>query len=212
MSHIYRAVPIEKPETLRVCGVVDVMPLGAMLDQLVWDPGEYRMARGWRYTKLSLSSALLRVARVFPFVLLFAYIDVSMHRCFFLWVPLLVSVSYMYYTILSSLAFVFLSFLPCFLKKNQNAPRPSEHPPIRGEKMSKRLGGIKGCKFLCFGFMLSLELCRCSSDLFLSSRPRTGWATVLYYWVWLRPDRLKRTVHIHTHIQFRLLLLLCSSH
>ena len=33
------------------------------------------------------------------------------------------------------------------LKKNQNAPRPSEHPPVRGEKMSKRLGGIKGCKY-----------------------------------------------------------------
>ena len=30
------------------------------------------------------------------------------------------------------------------LKKNQNAPRPSEHPPVREEKMSKRLvGGIK---------------------------------------------------------------------
>ena len=25
------------------------------------------------------------------------------------------------------------------LKKNQNAPRPSEHPPVRGEKMSKHL-------------------------------------------------------------------------
>ena len=24
------------------------------------------------------------------------------------------------------------------LKKNQNAPRPSEHPPVRGENMSKR--------------------------------------------------------------------------
>ena len=35
---------------------------------------------------------------------------------------------------------------PC-LKKNQNAPRPSEHPPVMGEKMSKRLGGIKGCKY-----------------------------------------------------------------
>ena len=34
-----------------------------------------------------------------------------------------------------------------FLKKNQNAPRPSEHPPVMGEKMSKRLGGIKGCKY-----------------------------------------------------------------
>ena len=35
----------------------------------------------------------------------------------------------------------------CFLKKNQNAPRPSEHPPVRGGEMSKRLGGIKGCKY-----------------------------------------------------------------
>ena len=33
-----------------------------------------------------------------------------------------------------------------FLKKNQSTPRPSEHPPVMGEKMSKRLGGIKGCK------------------------------------------------------------------
>ena len=28
------------------------------------------------------------------------------------------------------------------LKKNLNAPRPSEHPPVRGKKMSKHLGGI----------------------------------------------------------------------
>ena len=34
-----------------------------------------------------------------------------------------------------------------YLKKNQNAPRPSEHPPVMGKKMSKRLGGIKGCKY-----------------------------------------------------------------
>ena len=34
------------------------------------------------------------------------------------------------------------------LKKNQNAPRPSEHHPVRGGKVSKRLvGGIKGCKY-----------------------------------------------------------------
>ena len=31
-----------------------------------------------------------------------------------------------------------------YLKKNQNAPRLSEHPLVRGGKMSKRLGGIKG--------------------------------------------------------------------
>ena len=35
----------------------------------------------------------------------------------------------------------------CCLKKNQNAPRPSEHPPVTGGEMSKRLGGIKGCKY-----------------------------------------------------------------
>ena len=34
-----------------------------------------------------------------------------------------------------------------FLKKNQNARRPSEHPPVRGGKMSKHLGGIKGCTY-----------------------------------------------------------------
>ena len=45
----------------------------------------------------------------------------------------------------SSLEFV--SGISMFLKKNQNAPRPSEHPPVRGEKMSKRLGGIKGSKY-----------------------------------------------------------------
>ena len=27
------------------------------------------------------------------------------------------------------------------------SPRPSEHPPVREEKMSKRLGGIKGGKY-----------------------------------------------------------------
>ena len=35
---------------------------------------------------------------------------------------------------------------PC-LKRNQSTPRPSEHPPVMGEKMSKRLGGIEGCKY-----------------------------------------------------------------
>ena len=35
----------------------------------------------------------------------------------------------------------------CYLKKNQSTPIPSEHPPVMGEKMSKRLGVIKGCKY-----------------------------------------------------------------
>ena len=33
------------------------------------------------------------------------------------------------------------------LKKSQSTPRPSEHPPVMGGKMPKRLGGIKGCKY-----------------------------------------------------------------
>ena len=33
-------------------------------------------------------------------------------------------------------------FIGCF-KKNHTTPRPSEHPPVMGERMSKRLGGIK---------------------------------------------------------------------
>ena len=36
------------------------------------------------------------------------------------------------------------------LKKNQTTPRPSEHPPVMGEKMSKRLGGIK--RLLCYKY------------------------------------------------------------
>ena len=142
------AVPIEKPETLRVRRCRCYMPLGAMLDQPVCDPGGYRMGRGWRYTKLSLSSALLRVARVLPFVLLFA-IDVSIHRFFFffLWIPcpsLHPTYTTVYYTILSSLAlFVFVVVFTLFL----------------------------------FCFYALVGALRCPSDLFLSSRPRTGWAT-----------------------------------
>ena len=64
------------------------------------------MARGWRYTKLSLSSAV---------ILYFSDL------CFVLFVP------------------SFLLFLSCFV----------------------------------FVVMLSLELCRCSSNIILSGRPRT---------------------------------------
>ena len=45
-----------------------------------------------------------------------------------------------------------------FLKKNQNAPRPSEHPPVRGKKMSKRFGGIKGCKYKTSSWFPDMEI------------------------------------------------------
>ena len=47
------------------------------------------------------------------------------------------------------------------LKKNQNAFRPSEHPPARGGEISKRLGGMKGCKYKCY----------CTCGLFPHSPP-----------------------------------------
>ena len=34
-----------------------------------------------------------------------------------------------------------------FKEKSERAARPSEHPPVRGKKMSKRWGGITGCKY-----------------------------------------------------------------
>ena len=36
---------------------------------------------------------------------------------------------------------------PCLKEKSEHTYRPSEHPPVMGEKMSKRLGGIKDCKY-----------------------------------------------------------------
>ena len=47
------------------------------------------------------------------------------------------------------------NFTGYILKKNQNAPRPSEHPRVRGEKMSKCLGGIKGCIYKTFSGQLN---------------------------------------------------------
>ena len=48
------------------------------------------------------------------------------------------------------------------LKKNQSTPRPSEHPPVMGEKMSKRLGGIKGCKYKTFVMYEGTVVARCT--------------------------------------------------
>ena len=67
------------------------------------------------------------------------------------------------------------------LKKNQSTPRPSEHPPVMGGEMSKRLGGIKGCKYKA-----SVPLIvSCPAD---HVQYRIG--NHVYYYVWLRPDRL----------------------
>ena len=55
----------------------------------------------------------------------------------------------------------FVDFLfsgECCLKKNQNAPRPSERPPVRGEKMSNDIStDLRGYTFLYSG-TLSMTL------------------------------------------------------
>ena len=39
----------------------------------------------------------------------------------------------------------------CCLKKNETTPRPSEHPPVMGEKMLKRLGVVVVVFFIYTG-------------------------------------------------------------
>ena len=116
------------------------------------------MVRGWHYAKLSLSSALrlsfsgmcLKKNQSTP--------RPSEHpQYFIILVPF--SLSFLFVCV-----FILLPLELCrCLKKNQTTPRPSEHPPVMGEKMSKRLGGIKRLQI--------------QNDIFLSSRPHTGLAT-----------------------------------
>ena len=42
----------------------------------------------------------------------------------------------------------------------------------------------------CFVFMLLLKLCRCSSDIFPVQQTTYRIGNRVYYWVWLRLDRL----------------------
>ena len=63
------------------------------------------------------------------------------------------------------------------LKKNHNAPRPSEHLPVMGGKMSKRLGGIKGLQiqYLCCCCCCCCPHTKSRSDLYsVLSNIRTG--------------------------------------
>ena len=46
----------------------------------------------------------------------------------------------------------------CHLNQNLNTSRPSEYPPVRGQKISKRLDGIIGCRdrlFLTFSDLVA---------------------------------------------------------
>ena len=80
-----------------------------------------------------------------------------------------------------------VSSLFCFfLLRNQNAPRPSEHPPVRGEKMSKRLGGIVSLNMSLLqssthqcsavsSLCMESTLCVFPSTLFFYLYGHTGW-------------------------------------
>ena len=41
---------------------------------------------------------------------------------------------------------IYVSCMLCCFKKNLDASRLSEHPPVRGEKVKTHLGGIIDCK------------------------------------------------------------------
>ena len=64
------------------------------------------------------------------------------------------------------------------LKKNQTTPRPSEHPPVMGEKMSKRLGGIKRLQiqnlFMAFKQVLHRRVGRRDSYWFVFKNRNTS--------------------------------------
>ena len=103
------------------------------------------MARGWHYTKLSLSSA---------FLFIFFW------HVYFVVIPCFLSFSFVFSCVFScsrwsSLLSVLLSCDKGGLQKNQKAPRPSEHPRVSGKKMSKRLAGIIGCKYKTSSWQLN---------------------------------------------------------
>ena len=95
-----------KPETLRVRSY-RCYAFGCM----VAIRGGYRMARGWHYTKLYLPSVRLLSFSGMCFVLLF----LSFYRLCLVYVRFV---------------FMLLLELCTCLKKNQNAVRPSEYPPV----------------------------------------------------------------------------------
>ena len=138
-------------------------------------------------------------------------------------VPSSSRISYSLYSLQSSRSF-FRSFPPVSvpqaareanllkLKKNQNARRPSKHPPVRGKKknmnasrpsehptqrgkMSKRLGGIIGCKDKTSSWHLNglpsgIIVTYCTVLYW-----NTGTAAVLSVLIFLPYFRIVRTLH-----------------
>ena len=70
------------------------------------------------------------------FLFYFIFQDVVGVFCLCVCVCVCVCVFFFYFVFCSQRVF----------KKNLNAPRPSEHPPVRGENVKTFRGGIIGCK------------------------------------------------------------------
>ena len=114
------------------------------------------MARGWHYAKLSLSNAL-RLSFSGMCILLFLFLSLCRFRLFvFFFCPhwSLVDVPLIFFCPADHVPDWQPSILLCmvearlvnvkkittdiyYLKKNLNAPRPFEHPPVRGEHVKK---------------------------------------------------------------------------
>ena len=119
--------------------------------------GGYRMARGWHYAKLSLSNALC-LSFSGMCILLFLFLSLCRFRLFvFFFCPhwSLVDVPLIFFCPADHVPDWQPSILLCmvearlvnvkkitttdmyYLKKNLNAPRPFDHPPVRGGNEKK---------------------------------------------------------------------------
>ena len=105
------------------------------------------------------------------------------------------------------------------LKKNQNAPRPSEHPPVRREKMSKRLGGIVDrFSFFSFSLLIYLSPCRflacvcCSQYRYKAEMAKN--VSYLYYLLFVLCVCVCVFIKLHITTQSGpvILVILCHSH
>ena len=123
---------------------------------MVASRGGYRMARGRHYAKLSLSNAAL-LSFSGLCILLFLFLSLCRLCC--------CCCCCCFLTLTDPLR------IQPWSQDRRNQTKSNRESEMSMESIQKRTGMC-----LCFS-LLSLELGRCSSDLFLSSRPRTGLAT-----------------------------------
>ena len=113
---------------------------------------------------------LFSVFVLFPFCHFFVVFMLSLNLCRRSHVRLLPSRSRKYRTGTLVFYWVYSSKARTVDVRNTHT-----HIPIKGQHRTYVHLSFLFC--FCFVFMLSLELCKCASDIFLSSRQRTGLAT-----------------------------------